>query len=159
VKNKIVQCKCCFENSYLVKRNVRCIISEFHEVQVIFKDESILIQSLKDIGYAVEVHENGTSVGNSYSKGYKGNSHVVVRKNQFNGMGDIGFEKTAKGFIMHADDYDSGKHGKRFKLNNLNKKYVENKLKKYVSNTSNCNIFSRKENSQGQLEIQLRLTD
>ena len=73
-------------------------------------------------------------------------------------MGDIGFERTAKGFIMHADDYDAGSHGSRFKLKELNKKYVENKLRKYVSTTATCNIFSKQENKKGQVEIQLRLT-
>ena len=134
-------------------------MSKFHLVKVIFKDRNILVQSLKDIGYDAEVHDNGTVVGNNYGEGYKGIAHVVVKKNQFGGMKDIGFEKTAKGFVMHADDYDSGKFGHKFKLKDLNIKYVENKLKKYVSTTSTCNIFSRRENSQGQLEIHLRLTN
>ena len=72
-------------------------------------------------------------------------------------MGDVGFERSKKGFIMHADDYDWGAHGKKFKLGALNKKYVENKITKYVRGTSKYNIYSRRENDKEQLEIHLRI--
>ena len=133
-------------------------MSEFHVVEVIFKDEGILIQSLKDMGFQVEVHDEAVKVGNGYAGIGLKDAHVVVRKNQFNGYGDIGFERTSKGFVMHADDYDAGVHGSRFGLETLNKKYVETKLKRYVNSTSSINIFSRSENEKGQIEIQLRLT-
>ncbi len=110
------------------------------------------------MGYVAEIHNEGVSVGNNYGRAVKATAHVVVRKDQFGGMGDIGFERTEKGFVMHADNYDAGSHGSRFKLNGLNKKYSENKLKKYVNTVSNCNIFSRREKENGQIEIQLRLT-
>ena len=132
-------------------------MSQYHVVEVIFDDESILLQSLKDMGYETEVHNDGVKVGNNYGSSSYETAHVVVRKGQFGGFGDIGFERTEKGFVMHADDYDAGSHGKRFGLGNLNKKYVENKLKKYVSTTSTVNIFSRNENEKGQIEIQLRV--
>jgi hypothetical protein len=134
-------------------------MSEYHTVQVVFKDEEVLTQSLKDMGYQYEVHPEGIRIGeNSYSgRKIEEKSHIVVRKNQFGGFGDVGFERTNKGFVMHADDYDVGRHGDRFKLKKLNKTYVENKLNGYVRNTSRCNIFSRTENEKGQIEIQLRL--
>lgn len=110
------------------------------------------------MGYEVEVHEEGVAIGNNYGRAGKKNAHVVVRKKQFNGFGDVGFERTEKGFVMHADDYDSGSHGHRFSLGTLNKKFVENKLKRYVGTTSSINIFSRNENEKGQVEIQLKLT-
>lgn len=80
-----------------------------------------------------------------------------MRKNQFHGMGDVGFERTEKGFVVHADDYDIGTHGQRFKLGVLNQRYVENKLKRFCSTTATCNIFSREEKANGQLEVQLRI--
>jgi hypothetical protein len=127
-------------------------------VEVIFQDENVLVQSLKDMGYNVEIHDNGILIGNNYGHKKLSISHVVVRKNQFGGMGDIGFERTTKGFVMHADGYDAGKYGGAFGLKELNKIYVENKLKKYLSTTSTCNIFSRRENEKGQIEIQLTVT-
>jgi hypothetical protein len=60
---------------------------------------------------------------------------------------------------MHADDYDWGSHGKRFKFNKLNQTYTVNKIKKYTSSTSKCSLFSQKENNKGQIEIQLRVNN
>ena len=129
-------------------------MSEYHVAEVIFKDEGVLVQSIKDMGYEVEVHDEAVKIG--FGRGTH-NAHIVVKRNQFNGMGDVGFERTEKGFVVHADDYDIGQHGSRFGLTNLNKKYVENQLKKYCGTTSACNIHSREEKNNGQLEIQLRI--
>ena len=121
-------------------------------MQVVFKDESCLIQSLKDIGFKPVVHNEGITLNNSYSRS-KPTAHIVVPRSQVGGYGDLGFERTAKGgFKMHVD----GNFGK---LKQLNQTYVENKVKKYANSTSSCNIFSRRENEKGQVEIQLRITD
>jgi len=135
---------------------VRCVISEFHEVEVKFKDESILVQSLKEMGYQPVTHKDGVQLNNNYSRS-KPTAHIVIPRSQFSGMGDIGFERTKSGFKMHADDYDWGSHGKKFKLNKLNLTYGENAIKKYVSRTSRCNISSRRQNEKGQIEIKLRI--
>lgn len=108
------------------------------------------------MGYQPVIHKKGVQLNNNYSRS-KPTAHIVVPRGQFSGMGDIGFERTKNGFTMHADDYDWGPHGKRFKLNKLKQSYSENKIKKYVSSTSRCHISSRKENSKGQIEIQLRI--
>jgi hypothetical protein len=131
-------------------------MSEYHLVDIKFKDENILIKSLQDSGYKPVIHQEGVQLNNNYSKS-KPTAHIVVPRNQFEGYGDIGFERNKKGFIMHADDYDWGKNGQKFKLNKVKIAYTENKIKKYVSGTSKCNISSRKENAKGQVEIQLRI--
>ncbi len=132
-------------------------MSQYHVVEVIFNDENILVQSLKDIGYESVVHSEGVKIGNNYGGVGMKTAHIVINRNQFGGMGDIGFERTTKGFVMHADDYDAGRHGSRFKLKQLNKKYVENKLRKYVNSTASCNISSTHEKENGQLEIHVRI--
>lgn len=124
---------------------------------MIFKDEDILVQSLKDIGYEAVVHDEGVKIGNNYGGVGLKTAHIVVNRNQFGGMGDAGFERTSEGFILHADDYDAGSHGSRFKLTELNKRYVENKLRRYVNTTSSCNISYRQEKENGQVEIHLRI--
>lgn len=129
-------------------------MSQYHVIEVIFHDQGILVQSLNEIGYDVEVYNEGVEVGRGFSRK---KCHLVVRKNQFGGFGDVGFERTSEGYVMHADDYDAGRYGSRFKLKDLNKKYVENKLKRYVNTVSNCSIFSRTENEKGQVEIHLRV--
>lgn len=128
-------------------------MSSFHVVEVIFKDESLLLESLKEIGYSPEVHKEAVVLGGNYNKD-KVKAHITIPKSQFNGSyGDLGFERNKKGFVMHADHIDI----KKFKLKDLNKKYSENKLRKYVNATSRCNIFSRQEHKNGQIEIQLRM--
>jgi hypothetical protein len=131
-------------------------MSEFKVVEVVFKDENVLIKSLKDLGYDVNIHKEGKTLENGYSRS-KPKAHIVVPKRCFQGMGDIGFERTKKGFVMHADDYDWGSHGHKFHLKKLNMTYSENKLKKVVNSTSRYSISSRKENKKGQIEIQLRV--
>ena len=121
-----------------------------------FKDEKILLDSLKEMGYQPTVHKDGVQLNNNYSRS-KPTAHIVIPRSQFHGMGDIGFERTNKGYTMHADDYDWGSHGKRFNLNQLNQTYSESKIKKYVNSTSRCNITSRQKNSKGQIEIKLRM--
>jgi hypothetical protein len=128
-------------------------MSEYHVVDVIFKDEAMLLGSLRDMGYKPVVHEQGIQLSNSYSRS-KPTAHIVVTKDQFGGCyGDVGFERNSKGFVMHADHIDI----RKFNLKKLNKTYSENKVKKYVSSTSRCNITSRKENKNGQIEIKLRI--
>ena len=128
-------------------------MSSYHVVEVGFKDESLLIQSLKELGYAPTMHKEGVQLSNSYSKS-AAKVQIVVPKSQFNGSyGDLGFEKTKKGFTMHADHIDISK----FNLKGLNKTYAENKLKRFVSSTARFNVFSRREKENGQVEVQLRL--
>ena len=114
------------------------------------------MQSLRDMGYAVEIHEEPVSI-KGYGNKQVGSAHIVVKSSQFGGYGDVGFERSVKGFTMHADSDDIRLNNGRFKLGTLNTKYIENKLKKHVAMTSTCNVFSRKENENGQVEIHLRV--
>ena len=84
-------------------------MSQMHEVEVMFKDQQVLVDSLKGVGLECEIFDKGTAIAGK-------NANVVVRRDQFRGMRDIGFEKTQNGFIMHADDYDYGAHGKKINL-------------------------------------------
>jgi len=132
-------------------------MSEYHEVAVEFKDQAVLVESIKEIGCNPTVHAKGVQLSNNYSKS-KPNVHIVIPRSQFGGMGDLGFEKTAKGFVMHADDYDYGTHGNKFNLKRLNLVYGENKLKKYANSTSKCSVLSRKKNKAGnQVEVMLKV--
>lgn len=132
---------------------MRCIISQYHLVETKFKDEPVLIKSLKELGYDPIISKEGKVLDSNYNRnGLKGN--IVIPKSQFNGCyGDLGFEKTKEGFVMHADHLDI----RRFKMKELNLTYQENKLRKTVSNTSRWNISSREVNAKGQVEISLRV--
>jgi hypothetical protein len=132
-------------------------MSEYHVAEVTFKDENVLKSALEDMGYTVDVHEEPVAI-EGYNDSRVGSCHLVVKRNQFGGYGDVGFEKTADGFRMHADSDDiQGDQHAKFQLPTLNKKYIEEKLKKHVSKTSACQITSRTEKKNGQVEIHLRV--
>lgn len=124
-----------------------------------FKDEGVLIQTLKEMGYVPEIHKSAINL-----HGYQGDqrsqkAHIVIPRSQVGGASnDVGFERVDKGFVLHVSAYDRAwRTGKKIKQ--LNQGYSENKLKKTVSVLSSYNIFSRKQKQNGQIEIQLRVTE
>ena len=130
-------------------------MSEYHVVDVEFKDEECLVGALKEMGYQPEVFENGTTVSNSYSK-TSPKCHVVVRKNQFSGYGDMGFERVSGGFKLHIDDYDYGK-GKRdkIKMSRLKQVYASSVIQKSIRKTSKFSFVSKSE-KDGNIKIKVR---
>ena len=132
-------------------------MSEYHEIELKFKDESVLIQTLKDMGYVPQIHQKAVNL-----HGYQGDKRsqkaniLIPRKQVGTASNDVGFEKTKKGYVLHASEFDKKwRTGERIKT--LNKSYTENKIKKYVNKSSNYNIASRKIRDDGKIEIQLRV--
>ncbi len=133
-------------------------MSEYHVVEVKFKDEGVLITTLKNMGYEPEVHDEA-----KHLRGFQGDkrsqkAHLIIPRQQVGAASnDVGFERVDGGFVLHASEFD---HAWRTgnKVVALTQGYAENKLKKTVSVLSNCQIHSRKQNENGQIEIQLRLT-
>lgn len=133
-------------------------MSEYHQVEVVFKDQDVLVQSLKDMGYQPQVHKEAKNLYGYQGDKRKQKAHIILPRAQVGGASnDVGFEKTKKGFKMHASGFDwSWREGERIKT--LNKTYSENKLKKVVNSSVNYNIISRKERNDGKIEIQVRIT-
>ena len=132
-------------------------MSEFHLIETKFKDQSVLVSTLKEMGYSPEIHKKAKNL-----QGYQGDkrnqkAHIIIpRKQVGTASNDVGFEKNEKGFVLHASAFDKAwRDGNRIKT--LNKKYAENKLVKEVGRTSNFNILSRKDLNDGKVEIQLRV--
>lgn len=126
-------------------------------IETRLKDEPVLIQTLKEMGYQPEVHEKPTNLYGFQGKKREQKAHIVLPRKQVGGASnDVGFERVKKGFVLHASEYDhSWRNGERIKT--LNKKYAENKLRKEVGMTSKFNILSRKDRKDGKIEIQLRI--
>jgi len=110
------------------------------------------------MGYNPEVHSEA-----KHLRGFQGDkrsqkANIILPRTQVGrASNDVGFERVDGGFVLHASAFDSAwRTGAKIKT--LNMTYAENKLKKSISVMSNCNIFSRKQNENGQIEIQLRLT-
>ena len=135
----------------------RCNISEFHEVEVKFKDKDVLIQSLKEMGYNPKVHEKAQNLYGYQGDKRKQKAHIIIPRSQVGASSnDVGFEKVKKGFVLHASEFDSAwRTGK--KLKTLKRTYAETTLKKGVSLSSKYSISSRKVRDDGKIEIQLRV--
>lgn len=133
-------------------------MSEYHLIDVSYKDEPVLIKSLKEMGYEPEIHKEAKSLEGYQGKKREQKAHIIIPRKQVGGASnDVGFERTKKGFALHASAYDSPwRTGERIKT--LNKKYSENKLRKEVGMTSKFNILSRKELNDGRIEIHLRIS-
>jgi len=109
------------------------------------------------MGYHPEIHEEAKSL-----RGYQGDKRsqkaniIIPRKQVGKASNDVGFERVDGGFVLHASQFDEAwRNGNKIKT--LTVGYAENTLKKAVSVISNCNIFSRKQNEKGQIEIQIRV--
>jgi len=109
------------------------------------------------MGYTPEIHKEAANL-----HGYQGDernqkAHIIIPRSQVGGSSnDVGFEKSEKGYTLHASEFDrKWRTGERIKT--LKKTYAENKITKYVRNTSKYSILSRKKNTDGKIEIQLRI--
>ena len=136
---------------------MRCIISEYHIVENNFKDEPVLIQTLKEMGYQPEVHKNAKNLYGYQGKIRDQKANIIIPRKQVGGASnDVGFERVKKGFVLHASEYDRAwRNGDKIKT--LNKTYMENKLRKEVNMTTKFNILSRKDREDGKIEIHLRI--
>ena len=126
-----------------------------HTIKVELNDEKTLLDAIKEMGYTAEVHENLVDMQAWGSQ--KRKAHIIVRKNAFGGMADIGFERQTDGtYIMHADDYDWGKHGKRFNFDKMKQLYTKIRIKKHVTTTSKYSIVSETVD-EGKIKLRIRL--
>lgn len=130
-------------------------MSEYHVVNVEFKEEDCLLEALKKAGYYPRVYENGTTISNSFSKSTP-KAHIVVNRSQFNGCADLGFERIKDGFKMHVDHYDYLEGGvDKIKMNLIKQYNAESAIKKAVRSNSKYSVFSREEKG-GKINIKLR---
>ena len=107
--------------------------------------------SLKDLGYNPEVSEEGITLENSYSK-IKPKAHIRVKKSEFGGYGDLGFERLkGGGFKCHIDDSDS----RKIKINKIKQYYASRVIQKSVRKNSRFALVSKKE-VEGEIKIRVR---
>ena len=88
--------------------------------KVDFKDEQLLLEALKEMGYSPIIHDKAVSLktyGNSKAK-----AHIVIPQSQGNfSYADIGFERTKEGFKLHSDHIDI----KKLNLAQLKQRYTK----------------------------------
>jgi len=126
-------------------------MSEFRTVEIDIKEEDVLVQALKQMGYNPVTHQQEIDLKTYYSDRVKPKAHIVVGKDQFNGYADAGFQRTSKGFNMHIDEMDQ----RKFKIGKLKQSYAEAKIMKTIKGTAKFTLRARQE-EQGKVKLVLR---
>jgi hypothetical protein len=114
-------------------------MSEMTTVDVEFKDEELLIDTLKLMGYNPTLHKNGTEIDTYYAGKVKPKAHIVIDKKQFGGYASAGFERDKNGFKLHIDTMDKQKFG----IKKLKGSYLESKVMKFLKKSSKYSLKSR----------------
>jgi hypothetical protein len=69
------------------------------------RDEKYLVDALKEMGYAVEVHPEGAPLGRYYSEQEGKTANVIIRRSELKGtFGDIGFARQPDGRLVAIVD-------------------------------------------------------
>jgi hypothetical protein len=83
-------------------------MSKYGLTQTVLHEEKYLVEALKEMGYEVEVHPEGTQLNSYYSEQEAKVANIVIRRQQLHGAyGDIGFARQPDGqFTMIKDELD-----------------------------------------------------
>jgi hypothetical protein len=80
-------------------------LSKYCQTITELREEKHLIESLKEMGYEVEVHPEGARLGRYYSEQEGKTAHIIIRRSELKGaFGDIGFARQADGRLLAIVD-------------------------------------------------------
>lgn len=136
-------------------------MSEMQKVKVNFNDQAMIVESLKEMGFVPQVHEEAVQIRTYYASQER-KANIVIPKEQFNGMADAGFERTSDGsYVFHVDDYDWGKNNRLAKidLKKIKHNYTKVKIKKHVSQTTDYTLIGEEIEEDGSTKLRLRIEE
>jgi hypothetical protein len=83
-------------------------MSKYGQTQTVLREEKYLVEALKDMGYEIEVHPEGTQLNSYYSEQEAKLANIVIRRQHLPGAyGDIGFARQPDGqFTVIKDELD-----------------------------------------------------
>jgi hypothetical protein len=83
-------------------------LSKHGETITQVREEKYLLEALKEMGYEVEVHPEGTQLNSYYSDQEAKVANIIIRRQHLRGAyGDIGFTRQPDGqFAMVKDELD-----------------------------------------------------
>ena len=103
-------------------------MSKYGETQTVLREEGLLLDALKAMGYQVEVHPESAPLNSYYSEQEAKVANIIIRRAQLPGaFGDVGFVRQPDGrFTLIEDELDdhSG-YGRRW-LGRVQQIYKEN---------------------------------
>ena len=83
-------------------------MSKYGEIHTFLREEKYLVEALKEMGYAVEVHPEGVHLNSYYEEQEAKVANIIIRRDQLRGAyGDVGFVRQPDGqFAMIKDELD-----------------------------------------------------
>ena len=83
-------------------------MSKYGLTQTVLREEKYLVEALKEMGYEVEAHPEGTELNSYYSEQEGKLANIVIRRQYLRGAyGDIGFARQPDGRLtLIADELD-----------------------------------------------------
>lgn len=131
-------------------------MSEMQKVKVNFNDQFIIVDALKELGFNPISHENAVPI-NAWGSQHR-KAHIVVTKDQFRGMADLGFERQKDGtYIMHVDGDDIRRGS--LDVNKIKRNYTKIRVKKHLKSQSQYSIINEEEKTDGSVVINLNIED
>jgi hypothetical protein len=80
-------------------------MSKYGLTQTVLREEKYLVEALKELGYEVEVHPEGTQLYSYYSEQEAKVANIVIRRQPLRGAyGDIGFTRQPDGRLTLITD-------------------------------------------------------
>jgi hypothetical protein len=80
-------------------------MSKYGLTQTVLREEKYLVEALKELGYEVEVHPEGTQLNSYYSEQEAKVANIVIRRQPLRGAyGDIGFTRQPDGRLTLITD-------------------------------------------------------
>ena len=83
-------------------------MSKYGEIHTFLREEKYLVEALKEMGYAVEVHPEGVHLNSYYEEQEAKVANIIIRRQHLCGAyGDIGFTRQPDGqFAVIKDELD-----------------------------------------------------
>lgn len=121
-------------------------MSEMHTSEVAMSDKQCLVDSLKEMGYNVQEHDEAVQMRTYYERDRASSkANILVPKENFGGYADLGFQFVDGQVKMHCDDMDT----KKFNLNKLKHLYAKSVVKKVVNNSAMYSLSSESQDEHG----------
>jgi hypothetical protein len=80
-------------------------VSKYGLTQTVLREEKYLVEALREMGYEVEVHPEGTQLNSYYSEQEAKVANIVIRRQHLRGAyGDIGFARQPDGRLTLIKD-------------------------------------------------------
>jgi hypothetical protein len=80
-------------------------MSKYGLTQTVLREEKHLVEALKEMGYEVEVHPEGTQLNSYYSEQEAKVANIIIRRQHLRGAyGDIGFTRQPDGRLTLITD-------------------------------------------------------